>query len=191
MKKHGFMAIVLLLATAILGSGVVLAGELAKKKQTPQGKYLTSQETFDLISSDPEKILFIDTRTQPELEFVGWTPLIDGNVPYVIKDLNAWDTKKPRFKNVANSNFLVAIEDLLAKKKLKKTSPIVLICRSGSRSAKAANLLFKAGYHNVYSVTDGFEGDKDKKGYRTVNGWKNAGLPWNYKLEKDKMYWEF
>lgn len=185
------MAIVLLLATAILGSGVVLAGELAKKKQTPQGKYLTSQEAFDLINSDPEKILFIDTRTQPELEFVGWTSLIDGNIPYVLKDLSAWDTKKPRFKNVPNSNFLVAIEDLLTKKKLKKTSSIVLICRSGSRSAKAANLLFKAGYHNVYSVTDGFEGDKDKKGYRTVNGWKNAGLPWDYKLEKDKMYWEF
>ncbi len=191
MKKYGFMTIVLLLAIAISGSNTVLAGEIAKKKQTPQGKYLTSQETFDLVNNDPEKILFIDTRTQAELEFVGWTSLIDGNVPYVTKDLNAWDTKKPRFKNVANSNFLVAIEDLLAKKKLTKESSIVLICRSGSRSAKAANLLFKAGYHNVYSVTDGFEGDKDKKGYRTVNGWKNAGLPWDYKLEKGKMYWEF
>jgi len=23
-----------------------------------------------------------------------------------------------------------------------------------------------------------------------VNGWKNSGLPWSYKLDKDEMYWE-
>lgn len=52
-----------------------------------------------------------------------------------------------------------------------------------------------AGYPNVYTVTDGFEGDKIKqgprKGERVVNGWKNSGLPWSYKLTKDAMYWEF
>jgi len=44
----------------------------------------------------------------------------------------------------------------------------------------------------VYSVVDGVEGDlaKDgpKAGQRVVNGWKNAGLPWSYTLEKKKMY---
>ena len=41
-------------------------------------------------------------------------------------------------------------------------------------------------------IAEGFEGDaaKDgpKAGQRTVNGWKNAGLPWTYKLDKAKMY---
>ena len=68
------------------------------------------------------------------------------------------------------------------------------MCRSGSRSAKAANLLYQAGYKNVYSVIEGFEGDKSKiaetKGQRVVNGWKNAGLPWTYKHEEDKMFLE-
>ena len=27
-----------------------------------------------------------------------------------------------------------------------------------------------------------------KAGQRAVNGWKNAGLPWSYKLDKAKMY---
>ena len=28
----------------------------------------------------------------------------------------------------------------------------------------------------------------EEKGQRTVNGWRNAGLPWTYKLDKMKMY---
>jgi rhodanese-related sulfurtransferase len=86
------------------------------------------------------------------------------------------------------------VEKLLARKGLSKESTVVVMCRSGSRSAKAANLLAQAGYKNVYTVTDGFEGDTAKegahKGERVVNGWKNSGLPWSYKLNKEKMYWE-
>jgi hypothetical protein len=44
----------------------------------------------------------------------------------------------------------------------------------------------------VYTVIDGFEGDVGKDGpqagQRVVNGWKNDGLPWTYKLDKDKLY---
>lgn len=57
---------------------------------------------------------------------------------------------------------------------------------------RAANLLSQLGYLNVYSVVDGFEGDVaatgPKQGQRVVNGWKNADLPWSYKLDKDRMY---
>jgi rhodanese-related sulfurtransferase len=56
------------------------------------------------------------------------------------------------------------------------------MCRSGGRSAAAANALAKAGYTNVWSLVEGFEGDKDAAGKRTANGWRNAGLPWDYKL---------
>ncbi|QKQ26716.1 rhodanese-like domain-containing protein [Candidatus Reidiella endopervernicosa] len=71
---------------------------------------------------------------------------------------------------------------------------IVVICRSGKRSAKAIHLLHKMGYTNVYSVIDGFESDKSKvladNGQRTVNGWKNNGLPWTYALNENKMHFE-
>jgi hypothetical protein len=28
----------------------------------------------------------------------------------------------------------------------------------------------------------------NKDGRRSVDGWKNAGLPWIYKLDREKMY---
>lgn len=68
------------------------------------------------------------------------------------------------------------------------------MCRSGDRSAKAADLLAKSGYTNVWSAIEGFEGDKAKdgpnKGKLTVNGWKNANLPWTYELDKTKAFLE-
>lgn len=62
------------------------------------------------------------------------------------------------------------------------------MCRSGDRSARAVNLLKDAGFTTVYSVIDGFEGDMAPQGRRTVNGWKNPGLPWTCKLEKAKVF---
>ena len=91
-----------------------------------------------------------------------------------------------------NESFLETIKDRLAVKGLTKDSKIIFICRSGSRSAAASNLLAKAGYKNVYTVVDGYEGDKIKKGankgQRLVNGWKNNNLPWSYKLHAAKMF---
>jgi rhodanese-related sulfurtransferase len=56
---------------------------------------------------------------------------------------------------------------------------IMCLCRSGARSASAANALTAAGYTNCWNVAQGFEGDKDAGGHRAqVNGWKQAGLPW-------------
>lgn len=70
---------------------------------------------------------------------------------------------------------------------------LIFMCRSGStRSAPAADALYAMGYANVYSMVDGFEGGKAKdgahKGARVVDGWKNTGLPWGRKLEKDVVY---
>jgi rhodanese-related sulfurtransferase len=62
------------------------------------------------------------------------------------------------------------------------------MCRSGDRSARAVDALANAGFTNVYSQIDGFEGDLSKDGRRDVNGWKNAGLAWTYKLDKGKLY---
>ena len=75
---------------------------------------------------------------------------------------------------------------------LARDATIILICRSGDRSSKAADRLQAAGFGKVYSVAEGVGGDtaKDgaKAGQRVVNGWKNANLPWTHKLDKAKMY---
>jgi rhodanese-related sulfurtransferase len=57
------------------------------------------------------------------------------------------------------------------------------MCRSGSRSADAVDALTEAGIDvTLYSMVDGFEGDKNDNGVRDVNGWRIAGLPWTYEI---------
>lgn len=36
-----------------------------------------------------------------------------------------------------------------------RTAPIVVVCRSGSRSARGAHLLLTMGFENVYNLTGG------------------------------------
>lgn len=55
---------------------------------------------------------------------------------------------------------------------------LVLLCRSGARSIAAATAATAAGYTS-YNVLEGFEGEPDRYGERTVNGWKNRGLPFH------------
>lgn len=55
---------------------------------------------------------------------------------------------------------------------------LVFLCRSGQRSISAAIAATQAGYTS-YNVLEGFEGEPDRYGERTVNGWKNRGLPTN------------
>jgi rhodanese-related sulfurtransferase len=55
---------------------------------------------------------------------------------------------------------------------------LVFLCRSGARSIAAATAATQAGYTS-YNVLEGFEGETDRFGERTVNGWKNRGLPTN------------
>lgn len=162
-------------------------------KRTKVGLYLSAKEAASFVTKPGSKALFLDIRTPAEVMFVGMPTMADANVPYMVEpDFPAWDEAKAALKLEANSDFVSEVRRRLNAKSLGSDSSIVLICRSGDRSAAAANLLAEAGLTNVYSVVDGFEGDlaKDgpKAGQRAVNGWKNAGLPWSYSLEKSKMY---
>lgn len=131
--------------------------------------------------------------SRAEVNFLGMSTIADANVPYMeLNEWYDWDPKKRSFKLDVNSHFSHHIEKRLVEKGLDKNSKIVLMCRSGSRSAKAADLLADLGYKNVYTIIDGYEDDKAKngphKGQRVVNGWRNANLPWTYKLDQSKMY---
>lgn len=90
---------------------------------------------------------------------------------------------------------MTPLPDFVARVKevVKPNDTILVVCRSGGRSAIAVNLLAKAGFKHVYNITDGMEGDAVKDpnsvfvGQRLVNGWKNSGCPWTYKLTPDRM----
>lgn len=166
---------------------------LPEKKRTPQGLYVTSSEAYEKLNELGDKALFVDVRTRSEVAFLGMPDLADANIPFVEVDFTAWDDRKGNFKEMPNSKFTSRMAELVESRGLNKDSPIFLMCRSGSRSAKAATMLNLLGYTQVYNVVDGYEGDKAKegprKGERVVNGWKNSGLPWSYKLSKEEMYW--
>ncbi len=162
-------------------------------KRTTLGLYLTAEEAYEMVHSRPDSVLFLDVRSLGEVAFVGMPPAADANVPYMLQsEWNEWDDSRHTFKLAVNADFAQGVAKRLAAKGLQRTDPVVLMCRSGDRSAKAADLLAQLGYTKVYSVVDGFEGDLAKdgpnKGQRVVNGWKNAHLPWSYALDRDKMY---
>lgn len=196
MKKIFNLSALMLLA-GLLNTNVVVAGEVdpasvPAPKQTIAEKYMSAKEAAALKQSMGKAALLVDIRTQAEIAFVGEADAVDANIPYLLADFSAWDDKKARFQLSPNPNFVNKVGELVSKAGLQKDSTIILMCRSGDRSAKAANDLTKAGYTNAYSLVEGFEGDVAKDGpnagKRTVNGWKNAGLPWSYNLDKNKMY---
>jgi len=197
MKQTNLFGLAFMLSLSL--TGIALAGDIDPAtvpgpKQTIAKDYLSAKEAATLKQSLGVQALLIDIRTQSEFTFVGAADMTDANIPYMVADYSAWDDKNSRFQLSPNSGFLTKMSDVTAKAGLDKSSTIILLCRSGDRSSRAADLLHNAGYTKVYSVVEGFEGDVAKegenKGKRTVNGWKNAGFPWSYTSNKSKMYIE-
>lgn len=160
------------------------------KKQTSWGLYLTAKEAFDLKQAKGDDVLFVDVREPIEIMFAGYTDVIDVNVPFLQVNPSKWNPKKPKFAMEPNPDFAAGV---LAARDLPKSTPIMLMCRSGgTRGAPSARALEGLGLSEVYVVVDGFEGKTEKGNpngpWRLVNGWKNSGLPWSYDLNPDKVH---
>jgi rhodanese-related sulfurtransferase len=165
---------------------------VAEPKRTKAGRYLLAADVPAFIQAQggASKVLFLDLRTRAEAMYVGMAAGIDALVPFVEHQelMTDWDAQRGIYRLEALQDFVPEVHRRLAQKGLAKTDTVVLMCRSGDRSSRGANRLADDGYSQVWSVVDGFEGDMGKDGRRSVNGWKNAGLPWTYKLERDRMY---
>lgn len=149
------------------------AEELPASKQSKLGLYLTAEETAAYLTRTPDALL-IDVRTPQEIDESGLAAGTDALIPLSLPD--------PKKGAVFNPDFFPGVVALANAMQLAPDHPIVLICRSGNRSAQAANALQQMGFTNVYTVTDGYLGDRatsgPNTGKRTINGWRNAGLPW-------------
>lgn len=198
MKKIlGGIALVMACACAIAQewpAGSTDWDKLPAIKRSTQGKYLTPRQAYDMVQQSNGKVLFLDIRTRAEAMYVGMPTVVDALAPYVEHQeiMSDWDDKRSTYLLEPNIDFPKEVARRLAAKGLGKGDQIILICRSGDRSAKAADLLSLHGYTQIFSVAEGFEGDMGKtgatNGRRAINGWKNADLPWSYKLDKAKMY---
>ena len=125
---------------------------------------VTPREAYERLSSESGAVL-IDVRTQAEWAFVG-VPVVERLVR------QSWQV----FPSMqVDENFV----DKVRAAGVKEGDAVFLICRSGGRSAAAANALTAAGFAHCFNVAQGFEGDRDAAGHRgSLGGWKAAGLPW-------------
>jgi rhodanese-related sulfurtransferase len=158
---------------------------LPKDKQTVLGLYATSKEAYERWKSDPT-VKILDCRTPEEYIYVGHAAMAY-NIPSKFTEYKLNEKKHPVMKD--NPNFVAEV-----KRKFTSTDMIYITCRSGGRSAMSVNKLAEAGFKNVYTITDGFEGDDIKdpssplNGKRVKNGWKNSNLPWTYDLDPQLAY---
>lgn len=163
------------------------AATLSEGVQTPLGLYLTPADAHAALTADPG-IVFIDVRDPIEVAFVGHAAGMDANVPVRIAT-HGFDAERRTYRMKANDAFVAEAEAVLAREGLARDAPVFVMCRSGGRSAAAAKLLVAAGFTNVWNVVEGFEGDADPAtGARALNGWRNAGLPWGYKIAPEAAW---
>jgi len=176
----------------MLAQGAVDPASVPEPKRTKAGRYLAAADvpTFIQAQGGAGEVLFLDLRTRAEAMYVGMAQGVDALVPFVEHQelMTDWDAQRSIYRLEPLQDFVPEVNRRLVQKGLAKSDVVVLICRSGDRSSRGANRLADDGFAQVWSVVDGFEGDMGKDGRRSVNGWKNAGLPWSYKLERERMY---
>jgi rhodanese-related sulfurtransferase len=129
---------------------------------------LTPHEAWDLLETTPDAEL-VDVRTVGEWQQIGVPDVsaLDGGREVVFVE---WATAFG-----PNTSFLHELAD--AGLTPGDGRPVIFLCRSGNRSIGAAIAASDAGFGPAYNVLEGFEGDTDAVGQRTVNGWRLRGLP--------------
>lgn len=141
---------------------------------------ITPTEAYRKVKADSEDTFIIDVRSQAEYELIGHPPMAY-NIPY--KFWTSGDEKR-------NARF---VKEVLGD--FSRSDTLLLICRSGNRSASACEELIEDGFENIMNIEGGFEGPKVENkesiyhGYRRrVSGWQHAGLPYTYEIDPNLSY---
>lgn len=130
------------------------------------------EETWARLKGDPGSVL-IDVRTIAEWAYVGLPDLTSiGKRPVLVEWQGFPDDR-------LNTAFVDRVAEALGPIGANRDSELFFICRSGSRSLKAARAMVAVGYGRCRNVADGFEGPLDPNRHRgRLAGWKAVGLPW-------------
>ncbi len=116
---------------------------------------------------------YLDVRSIPEFE--QGHPQGAYNVPLMHFEPGRGMSPNGDFLRVVRANF--ALEDR-----------VVIGCKSGARSLKAAETLIQTGYTNVVDMRGGFSGEGDASGQVACAGWAARGLPISTTAESGRDY---
>jgi rhodanese-related sulfurtransferase len=131
-------------------------------------------------------VKIVDVRTPEEFLFVGH-PTMAWKIPFAAQ-VYEWDAAKKQFPMKPLPDFVSRVETVT-----RPDDKLMVMCRSGGRSAMAVNVLAKAGFKHAYNIIDGMEGDANAdsesvaQGQPLKHGWKNSGCPWTKKLTPERM----
>lgn len=129
---------------------------------------ITATQSWHELQTDPDVVL-IDVRTKAEWTFVGVPVLESVGKRLLTIEWQGWPDGRP------NPSFAEEVR----KAGIGPNRKVLLLCRSGGRSAAAARLLTAQGWTKCYNILDGFEGPPDGSAHRgDIGGWKAEKLPW-------------
>jgi rhodanese-related sulfurtransferase len=153
-------------------------------KRTFASLYVDAPGAYALKQRYPESVVLVDIRSSVELGLTGHAQGVDMNVPYyeLVQPL-VWSEPTGGWTMAANPRFGAQLDERLQTRGVSHDTVVMLICRTGDGTARAADELTLRGYRSVVSVVDGYEGDVGADGQRALNGWKNAGLPWTARAD--------
>lgn len=133
-------------------------------------KRVSPQEAKALI--DSEGYMYLDVRSVPEFE--AGHPAGAYNIP--IAHMTAGGMRP-------NADFLDEVGETFS-----KDAKLVVGCKSGGRSLRAAQTLIQAGYESIVDQRAGFGGARDSFGQLEEKGWLGAGLEVATEARPDRTY---
>src|SRR5436190_17154527 len=111
-------------------------------------------KAYELLATDADAVL-VDVRTRAEWRYVG-LPDLRALAKEVVQ------IERQRYPDGAPNH---AFLDQLAAAGVEPARTVLFLCRSGVRSAAAAETASRAGYTQAYNVAEGFEGPLDADGH--------------------------
>lgn len=122
---------------------------------------LTPAEAWELLENHEDAVL-VDVRTQGEWSEVGIPDLSALGRRVVLAPIQTALGWNPDFLGLLQEAGISPDGD----------RPVLFVCRSGGRSAAAAQVATQAGLAPSYNVTEGYEGHSS-----AAAGWHGTGLP--------------
>lgn len=134
---------------------------------------IDAERALELMQLGQEYV-YVDVRTEDEFA--------EGHVPRA-RNVPLMRRGQHGLGFVMNEQFVSAMDTLF-----EKDDKLILGCRKGGRSAKAAEILSNLGYTNLFDMRGGFVGETDPFGTITFPGWTTRGFPTTTEAHASQLY---